>query len=102
MLAYVDPPYVLAGDRLYSKAFGEADHRELAEYLTGECPYRWLLSYDNHPWIRELYNAPGVTISTPEHVWTGRRHLAGQGLVGSGQELLITRTGPAAVQALAA
>jgi DNA adenine methylase len=51
---YLDPPYVAAGKRLYEHAFKEADHRRLAEALKSRD--KWLLSYDDHPLVRELFN----------------------------------------------
>lgn len=51
---YVDPPYVKAGEELYLHAYREDDHRDLARVLLAS-PHRWLLSYDDHPLVRELY-----------------------------------------------
>jgi DNA adenine methylase len=51
---YVDPPYYLQGKKLYRHHYLEADHRELATYLSNQ-GYPWLLSYDDHPKVRELY-----------------------------------------------
>jgi len=51
---YVDPPYYEKGQSLYRFHFQEDDHRSLAELLHG-CHFPWLLSYDNHPFIQDLY-----------------------------------------------
>lgn len=51
---YVDPPYYKAGPQLYKHAFDDDAHARLAASLAG-CPARWVLSYDDHPRIRELY-----------------------------------------------
>ena len=51
---YVDPPYVKAGSQLYPHSFSEADHRRLAMALKGT-DQPWLLSYDDHELVRELY-----------------------------------------------
>ena len=51
---YLDPPYVKAGNSLYRYAFTEKDHRELALALR-DCNNYWVLSYDDHPLIKELY-----------------------------------------------
>jgi len=51
---YCDPPYVKAGPHLYQVAFTRADHERLARRLRSE-KRPWLLSYDEHPLIRQLY-----------------------------------------------
>lgn len=51
---FCDPPYADGDQKTYEHAFGEADHRALAErlrWLKG----RWILTYGDHPLIRELY-----------------------------------------------
>jgi DNA adenine methylase len=51
-IVYLDPPYVQAGKKCYAQ--GTFDHVRLAAALR-ECPHPWVLSYDGHPLIRELY-----------------------------------------------
>ncbi len=51
---YLDPPYYVQGAALYKHSFAEADHERLAEALR-DARYTWLLSYDDHPRVRELY-----------------------------------------------
>lgn len=51
---YLDPPYYEKGKSLYRYWFKDSDHEDLAVYLH-DCPNPWLLSYDDHPRIRELY-----------------------------------------------
>jgi DNA adenine methylase len=53
---YADPPYVEKGGELYKHAFTEADHRRLAAVLRA-CQASWVLSYDDHPLVRELYGS---------------------------------------------
>lgn len=51
---YLDPPFYLKGESLYRSYFECKQHEELAvelEKLT--CP--WILSYDNVPQVRKLY-----------------------------------------------
>lgn len=58
---YVDPPYVRAGNELYPHSFGPADHERLAEALkTTDQP--WLLSYDEHELVRELYQSDVIDL----------------------------------------
>lgn len=49
VLAYVDPPYVEKATNLYQHSFAGVDHHDLSSYLRTEAPFRWILSYDNHP-----------------------------------------------------
>jgi DNA adenine methylase len=52
-VVYLDPPYVGVGEQLYRYGFGDG-HGRLAGVLRG-CHASWLLSYDDHPAVRELY-----------------------------------------------
>ncbi len=51
---YADPPYVQAGPDLYPQPLDAAMHRELAGALLAT-DQPWLLSYDDHPLVHELY-----------------------------------------------
>lgn len=51
---YVDPPYYTQGRKLYRHHYTDDDHTALAKYITAQ-GYPWLVSYDDHPRIRELY-----------------------------------------------
>lgn len=52
---YADPPYYEKGPELYKHSMSEADHARLAGLLR-ETKATWVLSYDEHPAIRELYS----------------------------------------------
>lgn len=52
---YLDPPYYVQGAALYKHAMSEKDHERLASLLR-QAKFRWVLSYDDHPRIRELYS----------------------------------------------
>jgi DNA adenine methylase len=56
---YIDPPYYAQGQKLYRYSYEDTDHEALARYITAQ-GYPWLLSYDDHPRVRELYNAVGM------------------------------------------
>lgn len=58
---YADPPYVEAGKDLYFHKFGLVDHVALAVDVRA-CKHKVLLSYDDDPYIRHLYD--GLTIYT--------------------------------------
>jgi len=51
---YFDPPYYQKGPALYLNHFSHEDHKELRESILN-CPFPWLLSYDNHEEILNLY-----------------------------------------------
>jgi DNA adenine methylase len=53
-IIYCDPPYWEQGGALYKHSFGPAEHIRLANALR-ECQNPWVLSYDDHPAIHELY-----------------------------------------------
>jgi len=50
---YCDPPYCGSED-CYREGFGRVDHVRLAGCLR-DCDGQWLLSYNDHEWIRDLY-----------------------------------------------
>lgn len=51
---YIDPPYYTQGRKLYRHHYTDPDHAQLATHITSQ-GYPWLVSYDDHPRIRELY-----------------------------------------------
>ena len=51
---YLDPPYFDKGDMLYPVQFSREQHRALASILRSRV--NWVLSYDDHPGIRGLYD----------------------------------------------
>lgn len=51
---YIDPPYYTQGRKLYRHHYTDNDHAALATHITSQ-GYPWLVSYDDHPRIRELY-----------------------------------------------
>ncbi|MET7971702.1 DNA adenine methylase [Streptomyces mirabilis] len=52
VLAYVDPPYLVQGDRLYMDSLSSEDHSELASVLS-ESAIKWFLTYDAESRITE-------------------------------------------------
>lgn len=85
---YLDPPYVGVGSRYYAYTMTETDHRDLASLLVG-ARSRWILSYGDHPLIRELYG--GCHISAVETLYRSRQHNGGDQRT---MELLITNFDP--------
>lgn len=54
-LLYLDPPYYVKGDDLYIHSFDYSHHVRLAAALK-ITPHRWVLSYDDCPEVRKLYD----------------------------------------------
>ncbi len=53
-LIYFDPPYYQKGPVLYLNYYDHDDHMTLRDDIL-ECPFPWVLSYDNHESIIEMY-----------------------------------------------
>ena len=61
-LTYLDPPYYVKGQqRLYSSYYHPKDHAAIANQLT-LMRRPWIVSYDNAPEIRKLYNRYRSTV----------------------------------------
>jgi DNA adenine methylase len=58
-VVYVDPPYYLQGRKLYRYHYKDDDHRRLAGFLDASS-FKWVVSYDNHPFIRKLFKGQDV------------------------------------------
>ncbi len=52
---YADPPYCKAGPQLYKHAMSDDDHARLSRALRA-CKAQWVLSYDDHELVRQLYD----------------------------------------------
>lgn len=53
-LIYFDPPYHQKGPALYLNHYSHEDHAVLRDNIV-QCPFPWVLSYDNHEAIVRLY-----------------------------------------------
>jgi DNA adenine methylase len=53
---YLDPPYVAKGSCLYLNAFQNEQHTQLSEWLKSKKNLPWVLTYDEHPQIYNLYS----------------------------------------------
>ena len=53
---YIDPPYYKAGPQLYRYYYTHNDHLNLARYIKPKT-FSWLMSYDDDPEIRKMYNS---------------------------------------------
>jgi DNA adenine methylase len=55
-LVYCDPPYYERADRLYLNTYSHNDHARLAQIVQKKLKRPWLVSYDYHPSIIEMYD----------------------------------------------
>jgi DNA adenine methylase len=52
---YLDPPYYIKGSSLYLNHYQENSHVALAKFLNSHNNFYWMLTYDNVPEIKTLY-----------------------------------------------
>jgi len=84
---YMDPPYVEKGEMLYKHGMDESEHNRLSKCIKSlRC--QWMLSYDDHPLVRELY-AP---FSIRELAVTYSNATNAKGLRPKNREILISPT----------
>jgi len=55
LLIYIDPPYVEQGEGLYNVFYKQEDHINLSKFLQKKTSSHWLVSYDDHPLIHNIY-----------------------------------------------
>lgn len=55
---YLDPPYIKAGKMLYDENMSQAEHIALGHQLQHRT--NWVLSYDNHPLVLEIYKQANI------------------------------------------
>lgn len=54
-LIYFDPPYYVKGRELYANHYRHQDHADIAQVISNIEERHWLVSYDKHQVISELY-----------------------------------------------
>ena len=88
-LVYLDPPYYVQGNALYTHGMDHQDHASLAEALK-RTKADWFLSYDNCQEIRDLYaECPSAIVGVK---YTNAKQVGGKRA--SGSELLIAKPIP--------
>lgn len=55
-LIYLDPPYYQIGNTLYQEGMTENEHVELSKKMKSFDRANWFISYDDCPFIRDLYS----------------------------------------------
>ena len=70
---YLDPPYYSNSKRLYMNVYEDTDHQQLAEFLHRHIDRNWVMSYDNHPFVVDLYKTCEMTKLTLAYSLQGKR-----------------------------
>lgn len=68
---YLDPPYYVKGDMLYTEKMSSFDHGKLAELLQHRS--NWVLSYDDCPEIQQLYIGKNITLLPVRYCINGEK-----------------------------
>ena len=55
-LFYLDPPYYVKGKGLYMNYYNDQDHINIANTIDKVARQKWIISYDNVPFITKLYS----------------------------------------------
>ena len=55
-LFYFDPPYFVKGKDLYLNSYNQNDHATVASEIKTLSNHKWIVTYDNVPFIRNLYS----------------------------------------------
>jgi DNA adenine methylase len=87
VLAFVDPPYIREGNRLYAHGMSELDHRRLAGALNAS-PARWMLTYDDEPSVAEALYPQRRVLAYRISNTANRQRIATEYAVFSGNLLL--------------
>ena len=53
---YLDPPYYVKGKGLYMNYYTDNDHKDILNAVKKLSNHKWIISYDNVDFIRNLYN----------------------------------------------
>lgn len=56
-IMYLDPPYYKKGRGLYMNYYDDADHKRIRDVIARVDSLRWIVSYDNSPFIKSLYQS---------------------------------------------
>jgi len=83
--AYFDPPYYEKGPKIYRHFYTNQDHVQLAQYVRRVHHLDWIISYDDAPFICNLYSDTGAQYQPMFLDYTCASKIRTQG-----QELLIS------------
>lgn len=54
---FLDPPYFQKGQSLYLNHYSNKDHENLSEFLEKSSFKKWIMTYDDVPYIKNLYSS---------------------------------------------
>lgn len=72
-LFFIDPPYVKVGGRLYLNAMNPNKHIALSDIIQSDELPHWVVTYDDHPLIREAYSSQVIDNLTVNYSLQKRR-----------------------------
>ena len=73
-LIYLDPPYYVKGRELYVNFFKEVDHIALSQAVQQRDNLNWVITYDNHSFIHNLYtNAKSLSYALSYSAGTNKQ-----------------------------
>lgn len=67
LLVYLDPPYYSKGSQLYLNYYVPEDHVTLAKFINNQLGFKWIVSYDDVPQIRQLYSDRKIATFSPRY-----------------------------------
>lgn len=83
-LIYFDPPYFVKGQALYTNFYKSKDHYEVSRLIQEITKFSWVVSYDYHETIQQLYaDSPKIDYSLAYSA----------GKIGKGKEIMIFKPG---------
>jgi DNA adenine methylase len=59
---YLDPPYYVRGKELYYNFYRHKNHIDLSKYMRDFTTHKWIMTYDNCPEIRDMYESSDYKI----------------------------------------
>ena len=73
VFVYLDPPYYSNGNRLYMAFRSDKHHSQLASYIQGQRQLKWVMSYDDTDFIRNMYSTSVISTLPLEYSLQRRR-----------------------------
>lgn len=95
---FIDPPYFGKGPTLYLNALDPPYHAALAEVLRTLKDSPWILTYDNCPEVRALYEKWATVRSYSLRYSASKRRRGGELLIAPRWMILPTETGSASIR----
>lgn len=87
ILVYLDPPYFQKGRDLYKYYMKNDDHEKLGRFLRECQDFRWIISYDDITFIRNIYK--GVQKSRVQMQYSAHKVCIGKELLISSKKCIL-------------